>query len=97
MVLIALLLSATLSLSLEVKRVCTDVIEGVLQCRSAIKEGALVPQVCGKCRLELEDGKLYIKPAEGCPRYNALLCELKSGEIFLINNLSCEPELKKVK
>ena len=86
-----------LSHSLEIKKECSGVIEGVLRCRSAIEKGALVPQVCGKCELEFRDGKLYIKTAKGCPKYDALLCELVSGEVFLINNLSCEPVRRTLK
>ena len=80
-----------LSFPVEVKKVCFGVIEDILYCKSIVKKGSLIPQVCGKCELEVKGGKLYIKPPRGCPRYDALLCRLKSGEIFFINNLSCKP------
>lgn len=76
---------------LEVKRECFEVVEEVLYCSSVITEKSLVPQVCGKCELEVRDEKLYIKPAKGCPKYDALTCQLRSGEFFLINNVSCRP------
>ena len=96
-ILLMLIAMPLLSYSVEIKKECTGVIEGILHCRSAIEKGALVPQVCGKCELEFRNGKLYIKTAGGCPKYSALLCELVSGKIFLINNLSCEPVEKGIK
>ncbi len=79
------------SFSVEVKQECYGVVENVLYCKSVITEKSLIPQVCGKCELEVRGGKLYISPAGGCPRYDALACQLRSGELFLINNLTCKP------
>lgn len=91
MIAVVLLLILSLAFSLEVKKECFEVIEEVLYCNSAITEKSLVPQVCGRCELEFKDEKLYIKPAKGCPRYDVLTCQLRSGEFFLINNVSCKP------
>ncbi|RLJ70546.1 hypothetical protein BCF55_0822 [Hydrogenivirga caldilitoris] len=90
-VLLLLVYFLSFSRSVEVKKVCYEVVENVLYCKSVITEKSLVPQVCGKCELEVMEDKLYIKPSTGCPKYDALACQLRSGELFLINNLSCKP------
>lgn len=79
------------SFPVETKEVCFKIIEDVLYCKSVITEKSLIPQVCGKCEFEFRGGKLYIKPAKRCPKYDVLACQLRSGEFFLINNLSCMP------
>ncbi len=92
-----LLLIFSYAFPVELKRECFEVIEDVLYCKSVITKESLVPQVCGKCELEAREGKLYIRQAKGCPKYDALACQLKSGEFFLINNLSCKPVSEKGK
>ncbi|RMH05877.1 MAG: hypothetical protein D6699_02935 [Aquificota bacterium] len=69
-------------------------IKDVKDCVPLLGEGSLRPQVCGRCEIKLKEGKLYILPAKGCPRYEAYRCTTKDGRVFEINNLSCEPKFK---
>lgn len=87
----ATFLSLSFGGAVEVKEICLKVVENVLYCKSVITEKSLIPQVCGKCELEVKGGKLYIKKAKGCPKYDAWACQTSKGEFFLINNLSCTP------
>jgi len=89
------ILSPLLVGAVEVKEVCFKIVENVLYCKSVITEKSLVPQVCGRCELEVKEGKLYIKKVEGCPRYDAWVCQTSAGEFFLINNLNCTPSEQK--
>ncbi|MGC8853061.1 MAG: hypothetical protein ACP5P0_05605, partial [Hydrogenobacter sp.] len=66
----------------------------VANCKSLFDDKSLRPQVCGRCNLNFKEKRLIIEPAEGCPRYEALVCTSTDGKVFVINNLLCVPKWK---
>jgi len=71
----------------------TTVIENVEHCESLIKGEALRPQVCGKCKINLDPQRkrLIVAETDECVPYDSYGCATSFGETFLINTLSCKP------
>ncbi|ADC89669.1 hypothetical protein Thal_1037 [Thermocrinis albus DSM 14484] len=71
----------------------TVIIENVESCKSLVSPGALVPQVCGRCKIsfEPERKRLIIAETDECVRYDAYGCITTGGEPFVVNTVSCRP------
>jgi len=63
----------------------------ITSCEPMLGKDSLRPAVCGKCHIEVKDGKLLITPAEGCPAYQVYKCTTRDGKTFFINTLGCKP------
>ncbi|MCS7308154.1 MAG: hypothetical protein NZ526_06365 [Aquificaceae bacterium] len=67
-------------------------LDNVVSCTPALDPKAPRPAVCGRCRIEVKDGRLFVIDAKNCPAYEVYRCTRKDGGTFLINNLKCRPD-----